>query len=303
MRMYFILADGLIIKMKSTLSRRSFIKKTLGTALAAAGIGAGGRYYIHDVEPNWLDITTLSIPHSLIPRGFDGMRIVQFSDTHLGFQFQLKQMEAIVSKINHLSPDLLLFTGDLMDEPNKYTHTKKIAPLLKQLKAPLGKFCVYGNHDHGGYGSEIYKQTMEESGFTLLQNENKKISLLSGEAIYLSGIDDAMLGTPDFQSALADIPQKAFTILMSHAPDLADEAAGYNSIQLQLSGHSHGGQVQVPFWGALVKPPFAEKYPEGKYDIQNLFLYVNRGLGTTRLPYRFLSRPEVTVFNLKAENY
>src|SRR5699024_2934241 len=99
------------------------------------------------------------------------------------------------------------------------------------------------------------------------------------------------------------IPTDSYKILLSHAPDLADEAALFN-IHLQLSGHSHGGQIKIPFVGAIVKPPYAEKYYEGFYKIGDnppLTLYVNRGIGTTRLPFRFLSRPELTVFTLVSE--
>ncbi|RFU63455.1 metallophosphoesterase [Peribacillus glennii] len=286
--------------MEKNISRRTFIKRSLASILALGGIGIGGRYYSHEIEPKWLDIHTVEINSPRVPNGFSGFRIVQFSDTHLGFQFQLKDLELTIERINKLIPDLIIFTGDLMDAPNQYPSQKEIKPVLKRLEAPMGKLCIYGNHDHGGYGSEIYSSIMEQSGFQLLRNSNKKISLLNGDNLFIAGLDDAMLGRPDFGAALKGIPDDAYTILLSHAPDVADIAAKYN-IQLQISGHSHGGQVQIPFVGALVTPPFARKYKEGTFDIGKLRLHVNRGLGTTRLPYRFLSRPEITVFDFKAK--
>ncbi|MEK4535231.1 MULTISPECIES: metallophosphoesterase [Peribacillus] len=286
--------------MSEFISRRTFLKKGLRTLATVTGLSIGGGYYAHNVEPKWLEIKHNIISHPLIPKGFHGMKMIQFSDTHLGFQFQLNDLQAIVNKINQLDPDVILFTGDLMDEPNKYNAQQKIPPVLNQLKAPLGKFCIYGNHDHGGYGSEIYSDIMKKSHFTMLQNTSTKISLLTAEEIYIAGVDDAMLGQPDFEKALSGIPEEVYVIMLSHAPDLADISSKYN-IKYQISGHSHGGQVQIPFAGALVTPPYAEKYREGTYEIDSLTLHVNRGLGTTRLPYRFLSRPELTIYEFQAE--
>jgi len=112
-------------------------------------------------------------------------------------------------------------------------------------------------------------------------------------------------GKPDIEMAVTGIPVDSYNILLVHEPDLADAAHPFN-IQLQISGHSHGGQVKIPFVGPLITPPYSEKYYEGFYELgnddQTLTLYVNRGLGTTRLPFRFLSKPELTMFTLTAQN-
>ncbi|MBU8877630.1 metallophosphoesterase [Bacillus sp. FJAT-29790] len=288
--------------MPKKVSRRSFLKSAFGSLFAAVGIGGGGYYYAREIEPKRLEITHHQISHKAIPPSFNDFKIVQFSDTHLGFQYDLHQFKTLAKKINQLEPDVIFFTGDLMDEPNKYQEANQIIPFLEELRAPFGKFAIYGNHDHGGYGSDIYKSIMEQANFSLLLNSQQRIKLLDGSSIYVIGIDDAMLGSPDIQTAINGIPSDSFKILLSHAPDLADGASAFN-IQLQLSGHSHGGQIKIPFAGALVKPPFAENYHEGFYKIGNtpLTLYVNRGIGTTRLPFRFLSRPELTVFTLASK--
>ncbi|EIJ81684.1 putative phosphohydrolase [Bacillus methanolicus PB1] len=286
--------------MYKKVTRRVFLKRIFATFFAAIAAGSGGYFYAREIEPKMLKINNYTFRHRSIPKGFNGFKIVQFSDTHLGFQYNLTQFEKLISKINSLKPDVIFFTGDLMDEPNKFSETNKIAPLLSRLYAPFGKFSIYGNHDHGGYGSDIYMKIMVQSGFKTLQNQSHEIRLLDGSKIFIAGIDDAMLGKPDINKAVSSIPKNAFTILLSHAPDLADAASSFN-IHLQLSGHSHGGQVQIPFIGALITPPFAEKYIEGFYKTGNseqLTLYVNRGLGTTRMPFRFLSQPELTVFTL-----
>ncbi|MGE8206707.1 metallophosphoesterase [Heyndrickxia sp. NPDC080065] len=288
--------------MTNTVSRRSFLKKAMGTMLSMIGIGSGGYIYSRYIEPKRLEIKTLTVENKKVPPSFDQFTIVQFSDTHLGFQYTLDQLEQHVQKINSFNPDIIFFTGDLMDEPNQYPDINKIPPILNNLKAPYGKYAVYGNHDHGGYGTNIYSKTMKESGFTVLRNQMTPIYHPDGSAIYLAGIDDAMLGKPNLTQALRNIPKNSYNILLSHAPDLAD-IASFEGVDFQLSGHSHGGQIQIPFYGALITPPYGKKYIEGEYFIKKnnpLVLYVNRGLGTTRLPFRFLAVPEITVIKLKA---
>ncbi|WP_391558388.1 metallophosphoesterase [Robertmurraya sp.] len=289
--------------MNTKMSRRRFLKRGIGTILTGIVAVGGGGFYAREIEPKLLTIKKHTITHPMIPNGFNGFKILQFSDTHVGFQYDLTQLKELVNKINSLEPDMILFTGDLMDTPNQYAEINSIAPILKNLHAPFGSFAIYGNHDHGGYGSDLYRNVMKEAGFTLLLNEAHQVSLLTNESLYIAGIDDAMLGRPDIQATLESIPNEAYTILLSHAPDLADQAANIGNVQLQLSGHSHGGQIQIPFLGAIIKPPFAKKYYEGFYQIGQtsnpLTLYVNRGLGTTRLPFRFLSPPEITLFTLQ----
>lgn len=291
--------------MPKKVSRRSFLKKLIQFALISVGSGTGIYYYARDIETKMLKITEQKIVHPLIPSGFNGCKIVQFSDTHLGFQYTIKQFERLIAKINSLSPDIILFTGDLMDEPNKYEERVQISPILSSLSAPLGKYCIYGNHDHGGYGSELYHSIMTQSGFQVLKNDSVTIELNDESSIQIIGIDDAMLGKPNFDTTMANVPSDTFKMLLSHAPDVADLALQYG-IDWQLSGHSHGGQIKIPFAGALVTPPYAEKYNEGLYHLENqnhsLTLYVNRGIGTTRLPFRFLSQPELTVFQLTSED-
>jgi uncharacterized protein len=293
----------LVEKMAKNQTRRTFLKRTLGSFLTVLGLSSGGYLYANRIEPSLLDIQELQIKHPLIPNSFDGIKMIQFSDTHLGFQYNLHQFNQLVNKINSLKPDIILFTGDLMDEPNQYTEINKLMPILKKLQAPLGKYCIFGNHDHGGYGSDIYRNIMETTDFSVLLNDSAPIKLSDGSIIYLLGIDDAMLGNPNISLTLKNVPKNSFKILLSHAPDLAETASLY-PVQWQLSGHSHGGQIKIPFLGALVTPPFGKIYPEGLYSIGEhnpLSLYVNRGIGTTRLPFRFMSKPELTVFTLKSE--
>lgn len=279
------------------MNRRTFLKRSLGSLLTLLGLSGGSYFYAREIEPSLLTITEESISSPQIPPVFSQFKIVQFSDTHLGFHYSLEQLNKLISKINALNPDLILFTGDLVDKPNHYHWDDELIQLLQQLKATKGKFWIYGNHDHGGYGTDIVLETFEAAGFNLLKNSSVKIEI-DGSSFTLAGIDDVMLGSPDIDEALQDQSADDFTILLSHEPDLADTVKNY-PVDIQLSGHSHGGQVRLPFVGDLYTPAYAEKYVQGKYSISDrLTLYVNSGIGTTRLPYRFLCKPELHVFTL-----
>ncbi|MGG3797778.1 metallophosphoesterase [Metabacillus fastidiosus] len=284
--------------MTKTYSRRSFLKGILSLSFAGLLTAAGGYSYARFIEPSLLDITPITFTHPKIPAGFNGLKIVQFSDTHLSEFYPLSRLEKIVAKINDLGPDLLIFTGDLIDKPNQYRAYKQVAPVLRTLSASVGKFAIYGNHDHGGYGTDIYKDIMEESGFNLLKNEVKRITLRDGSMIQIAGIDDLMLGLPNYEKTLGKLNEGLFSILLAHEPDAAIQSKHY-PVDLQLSGHSHGGQIQLPFYGPLITPPFASVYTEGMYDVNQMKVYVNRGLGMTRLPFRFFCKPEITVFTLQ----
>lgn len=282
-----------------TISRRTFLKRTVSTLLGISIISIGGYSYARYIEPNLLSVTKMTFRSSRVPKSFDGVTIAQFNDTHIGFQYSEDLLKEHIQKIQSYSPDLIIFTGDLLDEPNRYKKANVVIDMMSQLKAPLGKFAVYGNHDHGGYGTDIYAEIMDKSGFKILKNE--AVSLTKNyESISLSGIDEPMLGRPSFDQIEQNVQTESFHIFLSHAPDLAQQM---NYFDLQLSGHSHGGQIKLPVIGPIVVPPYADIYNDGKY-MKNMngyeaMIYVNRGLGTTRMPFRLFSSPEITLITLK----
>lgn len=287
--------------MKQKITRRNFFKR-LFTIPFIAFISSGiGYWYARYIEPKQVKREIHIIRNAKIPQSFAGLKIVQFSDTHVGHHFEKEDLEKIVKKINEEQPDVVFFTGDLMDDPMSYHHANQLIPILKHIKAPLGKFAIFGNHDHGGYGTETYEEIMEASQFNVLKNEHTYIELIDKSRIYIAGVDDLMLGRPDFNETLEGIPKEAYTILLAHEPDAAKAIAEQFHVSLQLSGHSHGGQVQLPFLGPIITPPLGSIYYEGFYQLDQLTLYVNRGLGTTRQPYRFLAPPELSIFTLERE--
>ncbi len=282
------------------MNRRIFLKRTLGSLLAFIGISGGTYYYFRNIEPSLLKITEEVISSSKLNSAFNDFKIIQFSDTHIGFHYTLEQLQELANKINSQNPDIIVFTGDLVDEPDHYHWDSRLSSILQSMKANYGKYWIYGNHDHGGYGTEIVKEVMEKSEFQLLQNSHVSIEK-DGASMVLAGIDDALLGKPNLETALQYTDPNLFTLLLAHEPDFVENTINY-PIDIQLSGHSHGGQVRFPIIGDLYTPALAEKYVQGKYIVnENLSLYVNSGIGTTRLPYRFLCRPELHVYKLKSK--
>ncbi|QFT88670.1 putative metallophosphoesterase [Bacillus sp. THAF10] len=285
----------------SKITRRSFFKRIFTSLFLAFLAGGVGYYYARYIEPKQMNKLHHKIVHKKIPKSFSGIKIAQFSDTHIGHYFDRAELEKVVRLVNEEQPDIVFFTGDLMDNPLEYDRSYNLINILDKIQAPLGKFAIYGNHDHGGYGTETYEAIMDKSGFTVLKNTNTFIELIDKSRIYIAGVDDLMLGRPDFKETLKNIPDDAYTILLAHEPDAAKAISEEFKVDLQLSGHSHGGQVQIPFVGPLITPPLGSNYYEGFYYLNDMTLYVNKGLGTTRQPYRFLSPPEITFFTLKTE--
>lgn len=289
------------MKMAKKLSRRIFLKQIGAISFTGLLTTTLGYMYARYMEPRQLAIQKHIITHPLIPKGFNGTKIVQFSDTHLGFYYSLNQLNDLVTEINYHSPDIVIFTGDLIDNPKQYKQPEHIMNILKKIDAPLGKLAIYGNHDHGGYGTDMYRNIMENAGFQILQNDVRIIKLLDKSEIILAGLDDCILGKPSFDTLSKQMKHDCYTILLAHEPDVAVKAAQYH-YHLQISGHTHGGQIKLPFFGPLYTPPLGKKFIEGFYEVNNkkMMLYVNRGLGSTRLPLRFLSKPELTIFTLRS---
>ncbi|SFL92865.1 hypothetical protein SAMN03159341_11221 [Paenibacillus sp. 1_12] len=281
------------------MNRRNFLKKSLFSLASLILTPFAGYIYSRYAEPGWLHTKEISIQLKRLPAAFDGIRVIQFSDVHLGFHHTVEQLDKLVDHIQSLQPDLICFTGDLFDYSVGSDATSAVQ-VLSRLKAPLGKGAVLGNHDYYGKETDKIKRILLDSGFALLVNE--AIPLKRGSStIWLSGVDDMWDGKPDLQKALQSVPKSACTLLLSHCPDFADIALQH-SVDLQLSGHSHGGQVRLPFYGHLYTPAYGSKYADGYYSLGEgkLQVYTNRGIGVSVLPIRFFCRPELSVFTLRS---
>lgn len=275
-----------------SLTRRQLIKLST-SALLGAGLAVGG--YASILEPKMLEVTRITLQQKRLPKAFDGIRIAHFSDLHLGFHTDADDVKRLVGAINRERPDLICFTGDMVDGPAE--DMLEAVASLSALQAPLGVLSIVGNHDFENMNRLIALQ--KKAGFTVLRNENVILER-NGARMAVVGLDDWLLGEPNPDKARRGIPEKMYTLLMMHEPDYAGLASEH-PFDLQLSGHSHGGQIRLPWIGEVITPPGSKMYIKGLYKIgdRELRLYVNRGIGTTRLPFRFLCKPELTILTLK----
>ncbi|MDP5277074.1 metallophosphoesterase [Chengkuizengella axinellae] len=268
------------------------------TGLALLGIAASIPTYSYFGERKWLQTSEIKLKSNKLPVQFSGLKIIHFSDMHLGFHTDNQYMDDLIKQVNAHEPDLICFTGDLIDEDPAILET--YLTKLQQFKARYGKFAVLGNHDYGKVNSNALKvsEVLSRSDFKLLINE--KIQMKKDNALMnIAGLDDILYGNADLNHTLSNIDQDTYTILLAHEPDIADEVQNY-PVDLQLSGHSHGGQIRLPLFGHIIAPPMGRKYVNGLYEVgDSLNVYTNRGIGTTIYPFRFFCRPEITVITLE----
>lgn len=273
------------------------IRRTVTVFLLIAVLLASAAFYAVQIEPYRLVFKNHYIGPADVSRD---ITIVQVSDIQVSETYTEKNLEVLVNKINTKNPDIFLFTGDLYDNYAKYGPEEKVIELLSDIQAPLGKFAVYGNRDYGGGSSRRYEAIMNAAGFHVLKNEGITVSLPDDKKLFIGGMDDYLLGNPDIQPVLPDMAgDYSYRILLIHEPDTADSYADYG-FDLILAGHSHGGQVRIPFMKG-VTTAMARRYRSGFYQLSsqdNTKLYVNQGIGTSHYPVRFLVPPEITVFYL-----
>jgi uncharacterized protein len=261
-----------------------------------------------------IKVEYVEMAFSNLPEEFNHYCLVQLSDFHLGgLLFPEKMLEKTVGKVQKINPDLILFTGDLVN--NFATEATGLHNIVAKLTSKIQGFAVLGNHDYGDYtfwenmekknaNFEAIKQLFEFMGLSLLNNENIKIKK-GNDSIFIAGVEN--WGHPPFPqyadlgAALENISSESFTILMTHDPaHWESQVAGKKEIELTLAGHSHGLQ-----WGIkLAGIPFSISYLTRKnwggiYRSGNSVLYVNTGLGTVGMPWRLDMPAEITVITLK----
>lgn len=274
------------------LSRLSTIITVL-MALVSAGAVAYGAF----IEPRLLEVVLARVPVPRLPPAFDGTRIVHVSDLHVGPLVGREQVRAAVDEVNGLNPDIVAITGDMVQSLGG-EETAILEEELARLSVPLGVYAVLGNHDHWN-DADAVTAALRRAGIVVLRNSATTVAR-GGETIAIAGVDDVATNHADLSAAMAGVSSDARVILLAHEPDFADTAAADSRVALQLSGHSHGGQVCIPRLPRIL-PRLGRKYPSGLYQIEALWLYTNRGIGTAYLPIRFNCRPEVTVVELAAQ--
>ncbi len=278
-------------------SRRASRRRFLRRALIAGGatLGTGTLWSIFG-ERTWLTARRVSVPIPDLPAFLDGFTIAHLSDLHRGPFISEEQVREAAGLAMAYAPDMVVLTGDHVSLKAKYA--KSAVSALASLKAEYGVYGVLGNHEYWTDEIERVTQTYRDAGIEVLINESVAVAV-GGTAWWLCGLDDMWEGAPDLERTLADVPDEAFKILLCHEPDYADEAAKHG-IPLQLSGHSHGGQVRLPGIGPVRLPVYAWKYPYGLQRVgpSATQVYTTSGVGVTFPPIRINCRPEVAIIRL-----
>ncbi len=284
---------------KAPITRRRFL-------IASACAGAGLALYGSEVERHWIEDTRRDVFLPGLHQAFDGFRIAQLSDIHMDEYTEPFFVRDAVRHINSLKPDAIFLTGDFVTRgllPRKIAVETawQCANLLNQLECRV-RYAILGNHDVLT-SREAVTEALSSNAITVLDNAHVPIER-AGARFWLAGLDDPVEGVPDpelaIPASICNIPREPI-VLLCHAPDYVDTLLTVpegQAVSFMLSGHTHGGQVRLPFAGALILPPLGRKYIEGWFRFGNLKLYVNRGLGTVSLPVRFDCPPEITLFTL-----
>ena len=240
------------------------------------------------------------------PDSFNGTSIVFISDIHYNAFMNESRLLPFIETIKQLEPDIVLFGGDLFDHPSvtlpSDTIIQQLTQLLASIEAPLGKYAVLGNHDHeSSLTRAIVIQTLEDAGFQVLINDEVHVYNQHQDKISIIGIDSQLLGSPNIESAFSSHDDSLLTIVVSHTPDIIDSLP-INKVDWQLSGHSHGGQIALPFIGPLYKVPFAQNHIKQTSMVNGILLDVSNGLGTTRYDMRLFANPQIHYYTLSKDD-
>ncbi len=267
------------------MNRRNFLK-LLGASFGAA---ASGSYYFYELD--WVRVERVVLKG---PEKAGGFRIVQLSDLHIhGLGFR---EERALKALRKLKPDLLVITGDFIDEPGGL---RPMLSFVEEACMNRPTYGVLGNWDHwvkdrGGPSGEELAGMLCGHGVKILINEAEPVR----DGIVLVGVDDPHTMRDDVEKALGQVGSSEFKIMLAHSPEVVPKVKG--RVSLLLAGHTHGGQVCLPMVGPLYVPSrLGKKYLSGLYRASGTTVYVNRGLGWSIMPVRVNCRPEITVIDLR----
>jgi uncharacterized protein len=279
------------------LTKRQFLKMTAGLGLGFGIPGSGALAYAAGFEPHRVVAEHIPVRLTSLPAAFDGFRIALLSDFHLYPFTTIDIVQEAIQIANRFKPDLVLLAGDFIY--GAVDAAFDLVPLFHQFDAGKGVFAVLGNHDVRK-GPKIVAQALAKGGVELLRNRGVTIQLGS-DSIYLAGIDSVFAGSPRPKVAFDNRKSDLTSIVLLHEPDyIEDLVESKIPVDLQLSGHSHGGQVRLPLGGPLLLPPWGQLYDRGLYRIENAQIYTTRGIGMVGVPVRFNCPPEVTCITLTA---
>lgn len=237
-----------------------------------------------------------------IPSTFDGLKIVHFSDLHYLRVTNKEKLKQIVEEINLINPDIVFFTGDLIDKDfnlNAKEETELIE-LLSNINSKYGKYSIIGNHDHIKEINDI-ENIYNNSNFNLLQNNYDIIYSPNNDKIFIGGLDTYSYDKADIDKTMQYFNENddiTYKIILLHEPDYTDTILNKYDINLILSGHSHNGQINIPYIKKLFLPYGSKKYYKNHYHINNTDLYISSGIGLSRLNMRLFNKPSINFYRI-----
>lgn len=258
--------------------------------------------YMHFVGAKGLVVREYKVESNLLPESFHGFKIVQFSDLHYLTTVKEKEVEKIVDKINELRPDLVVFTGDLIDSDKTPTQEElnSLIDSLNKIEVTTGLYAIKGNHD---YNDDYFEKVFNETKFKILNNAYELIYYKGNIPILLTGVGSILENDCDIDLAFSySEMDNLYTISLLHEPDVIDNIRGKYQVNLALAGHSHNGQIRIPGIGAIMKVEEGKKYPNEKYTLGNTNLYVSGGLGTSIYEFRWFTKPSINLYRLTSNH-
>lgn len=236
-----------------------------------------------------------------LPSGFDGIKVVHFSDLHFNRAISKKKVDSIIEEINLINADLVLFTGDLIDKDMNLTNEdyNYLTIAFRKINAKYGKYAVLGNHDYSQYDNVL--KVFADSGFKYLENSYDIIYNKKNEKIFIGGVGNVSYNLNNVDKMMElfnnenDINYK---IILVHEPDISDNIIDNYTVNLILAGHSHNGQVRLPIIGAIYTPPGSKKYYDEHYMIDNTNIYISSGIGVSSVNYRLWNRPSINFYRI-----
>ena len=291
------------MKKGTRISRRDFLRLMGVAALDVFLLAIGSVGYGYLMEPNWFKVETIPLKLPRLPPRFSGLRIAQISDIHMGGWMNLERLQRATDLVLDQSPDVLLITGDFLIGGDIAAISEQtiqdLVTGLSRLASAVPTFAVLGNHDYW-VDVKTVRRVLSVSGITELTNAVYTLKR-EEDTLHLCGVDDLWEGDARIDDVIAQLKDNSSAILLAHEPDFAETSAATGRFDLQLSGHTHGGQVVLPWIGPPVLPYLGRKYPSGLYKVGEMFQYTNRGIGMARLPLRINCPPEITLFILESQ--
>lgn len=275
--------------------RRAFLKRFRLLAAPAMIMGGGGTYgYSSLIERHRVTVDRHDVRLALGSKGPTKLRAVGLTDFHFDPLFEEEYLAEVVRRTNALKPDIVMLTGDYISHTSR--RFEEFGKIVGGFEATCGVYACMGNHDHWHQPGRI-QDVLERQGIDVLVNRHTRVPCAGGEVV-LTGLQSVWGGTPNWAVASKGLKPEDRTLVLVHEPDYATYLGGEERIVFLTSGHTHGGQIRLPGIGALRLPSWGKRYEAGFYNVKNIQLYVNRGIGTIQYHVRFMCPPEIACFDI-----